>query len=124
MKPRNPRILLILVASMLGMSALAIKRLPSDVRASQVADTPTPLQDPLCTKSGQFCVNRETSSGTCHVQEATEQPQFGPNLKGPFGSRTDGNKAMCKLYDPASDDPAKCGAVAPQGVCDSKRPAR
>jgi len=74
--------------------------------------------DPICTKAGQFCVNRETSSGTCHVQEATERPQLGMNLKGPFQNRKDGNKAMCSLYNPASPDPAKCGAVAPQGVCD------
>jgi hypothetical protein len=80
--------------------------------------------DPSCTKAGQFCVNREASSGTCHVQEATERPQLGGNIKGPFKNRNDGNSAMCALYDPGSADPAKCGAVAPQGVCDSAKPSQ
>jgi hypothetical protein len=79
--------------------------------------------DQICTKAGQFCVNRETSSGTCHVQEATESP-LGVNIKGPFKNRADGNAAMCTLYDPGSADPAKCGAVAPQGVCDASKPPR
>lgn len=89
--------------------------------AAQVVASPA---NTICTKAGQFCVNRETSSGTCHVQEATEQPQLGTNLKGPFGSRADGNTSMCTLYDPATDDPTKCGAVAPQGICDSKKSGR
>jgi len=78
------------------------------------------VPDPLCTKAGQYCVNREPSSGTCHVQEATEMPQFGRNLKGPIKNRAEGNKIMCGLYEPASEDPTKCAAVAPQGVCDPK----
>ena len=82
------------------------------------------VPDPMCTKAGQFCVNRETSSGTCHVQEATERPQLGVNIKGPFKNRKDGNIAMCSVYDPASPDPAKCGAVAPQGVCDASKLSR
>jgi hypothetical protein len=91
--------------------------------ASQSAKGARAVADALCTKAGQFCVNRETSSGTCHAQEATERPQLGPNLKGPFSSRTDGNTAMCALYDAGSADSNKCGAVAPTGVCDSvKKP--
>jgi hypothetical protein len=81
------------------------------------------MPDPICTKAGQFCVNRETSSGTCHVQEATERPQLGTNLKGPFKNRIEGNKAMCAIYDPGSGDSTKCGAVAPQGVCDAAKPS-
>jgi hypothetical protein len=80
--------------------------------------------DPLCTKAGQFCVNRERSSGTCHVQETTET-RLGATIKGPFKNREDGNGAMCALYDPGSGDPAKCGGVAPIGVCDTpKRPPK
>jgi hypothetical protein len=78
--------------------------------------------DPLCTKTGQFCVNREGSSGTCHVQETTES-RLGATLKGPFKNREDGNSAMCALYDPGSGDPAKCGGVAPIGVCDTPKPS-
>lgn len=70
-----------------------------------------------CTKAGQYCVTRESSSGTCHVQEATESP-LGAYLAGPFANRKDGNKEMCRRYDPGSPDTDKCGAVAPQGVCD------
>jgi hypothetical protein len=76
--------------------------------------------DDRCTKAGQFCVNRETSSHVCRVQEATERPQHGPSLAGPFGSRAEGNAAMCGLYEPASEDAAKCGAVLPDGLCDAK----
>jgi hypothetical protein len=74
----------------------------------------------ICKNAGQYCVNRETSSGVCHVQETTESPQFGPNILGPYGSRKDGLAAMCNAYDPGSTDPNKCSGVAPAGVCDNK----
>jgi hypothetical protein len=78
-----------------------------------------------CTKAGEFCVNRETSSGVCHAQEATERPQLGTDLLGPFSSRKEATTAMCNALDDGSPDPGKCAAVAPQGACDKrKRPAK
>jgi hypothetical protein len=96
---------------------VAYLRPRNTILASERAAAPP---DSICTKAGQFCVNRETSSGVCHVQEATERPQLGTNLAGPFNSRAEGNAGMCRLYEPASGDADKCGAVAPQGICDSK----
>jgi hypothetical protein len=76
----------------------------------------------ICKNAGEYCVNRETSSGVCHVQETTESPQLGTNILGPYGSRKDGVTAMCKAYDPGSTDPNKCSGAAPSGVCDNKTP--
>jgi hypothetical protein len=74
----------------------------------------------ICKNSGEYCVNRETSSGVCHVQGTTESPQLGINILGPYGSRKEGVGAMCNAYDAGSTDPNKCSAVAPSGVCDNK----
>lgn len=87
-------------------------------QSGSAGGTSPAASDNKCTKAGQFCVNRETSSGVCHVQEATERPQFGINLLGPFKSRAEGRAAMCAAYSPASEDPAKCAEVAPIGSCD------
>jgi hypothetical protein len=99
---------------------VAYFRPPNTILASERAASAAAPPDSICTKAGQFCVNRETSSGVCHVQEATERPQLGTSLAGPFNSRAEGNAGMCRLYEPASGDADKCGAVAPQGICDSK----
>lgn len=77
-----------------------------------------PQKAAICKNAGQYCVNRETSSGTCHVQETTESP-LGTNILGPYASRKDGVAAMCTAYDPGATDPNKCSAVAPSGVCDN-----
>ncbi len=74
----------------------------------------------ICKKAGQYCVNRETSSGTCHVQETTESP-LGVNILGPYVSRKEGSTAMCNAYDPGSTEPTKCAAVAPSDACDNKQ---
>lgn len=72
----------------------------------------------LCTKEGQFCINRQTSSGVCKVQEATEAQAYGPNLAGPFETRAEATSAMCKnYYDPGTSDQDKCSDVLPRGVC-------
>jgi hypothetical protein len=77
-------------------------------------------QGTLCTRAGQYCVNLD-DSGACRVQEATERPQFGDNLAGPFESRAEATKAMCKNYKAATEDTHKCGAVVPDGVCDNAK---
>jgi len=74
----------------------------------------------ICTKAGQYCINQEAGSNRCAVQETTDPQIFGPNLAGPFESRAEGTRVMCKqYYDPASEDTHKCGAVVPEGVCDN-----
>lgn len=74
----------------------------------------------LCTKAGQYCINRETSSGRCSVQEATEVQTYGPNLAGPYPTRAEATEAMCKTYyDPATEDENKCAAVVPTNACDN-----
>jgi len=76
-------------------------------------------QGDLCTKAGQYCVNHEETGSSCMVQETTES-RIGRNLAGPFETRAEATKVMCKqYYDPASDDPHKCLAVVPDGVCDN-----
>lgn len=89
---------------------------------AQTPGAPASPTATLCTKAGQFCVNRETSSWSCKVQEATEFQMFGPNLTGPFKTRKEATDEMCRRYAPASTDPNTCGNVLPTGVCDKKRP--
>src|ERR1019366_10163966 len=87
--------------------------------SSTLCQTATVRKDAICKNSGEYCVNRETSSGVCHVQETTESP-LGVNMLGPYASRKDGVKGMCGAYDPGSTDPKKCSDVAPSGACDNK----
>jgi hypothetical protein len=86
--------------------------------------SPNPIAAPdsqgnLCTKAGQYCINQDGYGGKCMVQETTES-QMGTNLAGPFESRAEATKAMCKTYyEPATEDTHKCGTVVPDGVCDN-----
>jgi hypothetical protein len=86
------------------------------------AQAPAGQTSALCKNAGEYCVNRETSSGACHVQETTESP-LGVNILGPYTSRKNGVAAMCDIYDPGSADPTKCATVAPSGTCGQKTPA-
>ena len=106
----NPHIL----AQLFFFIVVGLPLSPNSV--SLAADT----QGTLCTKAGQYCINRETSSGRCKVQEATEDQVYGPNLGGPFPTRAEATEAMCKnYYDPATEDTNKCGAVVPANICDN-----
>ncbi|HEV8432744.1 MAG TPA: hypothetical protein VGR95_04970 [Thermoanaerobaculia bacterium] len=85
----------------------------NDVGASlQAAATAT-----LCKKAGEFCVNRQPSNGWCMAQEATERAQYGPNLSGPFPTKKEATREMCKLLDPTSPDTTKCSDVLPKDAC-------
>jgi hypothetical protein len=93
------------------------------IAVNRVADGPGAIPGAAASSCGknEYCVRRQTMSGTCKVQEGTERPQFGAYLSGPFSSRQDATKEMCRLYEPASEDTGKCSAVLPADACGSKK---
>jgi len=107
-----------IVLCLLGLVTVAVFSSPA---ASQAKSAPKAAPTPLCTRAGQWCVNRESSSGACRTRETTQRPQYGENLAGPYNTQNAARDEMCKRYEPASSDSSKCGTVVPDDACASRK---
>ncbi len=76
--------------------------------------------DEKCTSGdGNWCVYRKAETRTCKVW--THDSFDGPELLGPFDKKDDAVAAMCNVYSPGSNDPAKCANTDPDDACKGAR---
>jgi hypothetical protein len=66
--------------------------------------------------SDKYMVRMSTPSNACRVQLKTASP-IGEDHLGPFSTKDEAVKAMCKDIDPDMSDEDKCWVTVPDDAC-------
>jgi hypothetical protein len=65
----------------------------------------------------EWNVYKQTMSNACKVQRPTERPLLGAKHLGPFKTKEEATKAMCKDVDPDMTDTTRCWETLPKDAC-------
>jgi len=66
-----------------------------------------------------FNVYKSTTGNVCRVQRPNERPLFGAKHLGPYSTKSDAEKAMCKDLDADMSNQSKCWTCIPDNICKS-----
>ncbi|SMC89162.1 hypothetical protein [Pedobacter africanus] len=67
-----------------------------------------------------YVVNKTTTSCMCRVQLVGEVPKYGEKHLGPFNTKEEARRAMCKDIDPTMTDQKKCWETVPEDACNTQ----